>query len=109
MASPLLSGWIVFLKSLSSIWSSVLHFFAESQSEEATIGQQTVKRSKFTCGTLYVTTEPAEDLEEWLQRQCSGGYYLSLEDIDDDLSRKTFKVLFENESDRDKLRHRRSA
>jgi hypothetical protein len=108
MASPLLSGWIVFLKSLSSIWRGVLHFFAGTQSQEATIGQQAVKRSRYTCGTLYITTEPAEDLDEWLQRQCSGAYYLSLEDMDDDLSRKTFKVLFENEADRDKLRHRRT-
>ncbi|MGY9015325.1 MAG: hypothetical protein ACKVG9_08570 [Rhodospirillales bacterium] len=50
-------------------------------------------------GLIYSTNGSISEIEEWLEEFCVGKFQVSLEDMDADLSTKSVRVLFENESD----------
>ena len=54
-------------------------------------------------GLLYTMSRPIAEVEDWLETHCGGVWSVMLEDLDDGLERKTIRVLFEIESDKQKF------
>ena len=51
----------------------------------------------------YTMSRPIAEVEDWLETHCGGVWSVMLEDLDDGLERKTIRVLFEIESDKQKF------
>ncbi len=58
------------------------------------------KRRIWPYGVLYKTTESAAGIEEWLEKNRRGKWAMRLADLDDMLVEKSFKVMFEFETDK---------
>ncbi|GEM_PF-1121728 len=58
-------------------------------------------RRKFTCGVVYDTSQSITTLEDWLDENCKGYWSVSLEDVDDAMMKKSFKLLFELPQDKE--------
>ena len=58
------------------------------------------KRRTWPFGVLYKTTAPADKVNDWLETNCKGNWAMTLDDLDDLLVEKSFKVMFEFESDK---------
>ena len=48
---------------------------------------------------LYLTDETIDEVECRLASHCEGDWSVELEDVDEELNRKSLKVLFEREND----------
>lgn len=59
-----------------------------------------VNRRKMTYGIVYKTAGGMTQIEDWMDDQCQGDWSLVLADMDDDLVKKTFRVMFELETDK---------
>lgn len=59
-----------------------------------------VNRRKMTYGIIYKTAGGMTQIEDWMDGQCQGDWSLVLADMDDDLVKKTFRVMFELETDK---------
>jgi hypothetical protein len=58
--------------------------------------------TEWTSALVYVTTEPMEDLEDWLDDNCKGKWKVELINIDDSTPgqfRKELKILFADPED----------
>ena len=51
-------------------------------------------------GVLYTCYGAIGEVEDWLDDHCEGEFHLVIEEIDDDLVRKSLKIMFENEADK---------
>jgi hypothetical protein len=51
-------------------------------------------------GLIYSTNGAISDIEEWLEEFCVGKFQVALEDMDADLTKKSVRVMFENEADK---------
>jgi len=58
------------------------------------------ERRRWTCGILYRTSLPSQDIETWLALNATGEWAVALEGIEEDLGGKVLKVMFENEEDK---------
>lgn len=61
-------------------------------------------RRGLSFGLRFTTGRRLSDLEEWLDDNCGGGYHLAIEDMSEDLGRKTVRVAFSRDEDRQKFR-----
>ena len=55
---------------------------------------------EMNCGIIYRTTGGMTLIEDWLDEQCQGATSLVLTGLDDDMIKKSFKILFELENDK---------
>jgi hypothetical protein len=62
--------------------------------------RQSTDRRGWPFGLILRTTESYRVIEEWLEDNCGGEYGFGLEDIDENLAQKSFKVMFELETDK---------
>jgi hypothetical protein len=53
-------------------------------------------RERKECPTVpyLTTTESYRVIEEWLEENCAGEWGMGLEDMDDALAQKSFKIMF---------------
>lgn len=63
-------------------------------------------RRGLSFGLRFTTGRRLSVLEEWLDDNCGGGYHLAIEDMSEDLGRKTVRVMFSRDEDRQKFRLR---
>ena len=72
-------------------------------------GQQGNRRSAerrvLRYGLLYTMSGPASEAQDWLDDNCDGRWGMTLEDLDEGLERKTIRVLFELESDKQNFKN----
>ncbi len=61
------------------------------------------ERRKLTCGVLYTCYGAIGEVEDWLDDHCEGDVHLVIEGMDDDLVRKSLKIMFELQSDKTKF------
>ena len=57
-------------------------------------------RRQWTCGILYKTSMPVRDIERWLSENIDGRWAVGLEGIDEGLSSKVLKIMFEDQDDK---------
>ncbi len=57
-------------------------------------------RRDLPFGVLYSTSESIIFIEDWLDDNCKGHWKVSLEEMDDDLVRKSIRLEFEQISDK---------
>ncbi len=57
-------------------------------------------RRRMTCGILYSCYGTIGEVEDWLEDHCQGDFDLMLEGMDEDLVRKSLKIMFELEADK---------
>jgi len=62
--------------------------------------RQSTERRGWPFGLILRTTESFRVIEEWLEENCTGEWGFSLEDMDENLAQKSFKVMFELEDDK---------
>ena len=62
--------------------------------------RQSVERRGWPYGLILRTTESYTILEDWLEENTVGEWGFGLEDMDDALAQKSFKVMFELEADK---------
>jgi len=60
-------------------------------------------RRKLTCGILFSTPGAVGQVEDWLDEHCKGDWSLNIENMDDDLIKKSLKILFELETDKQRF------
>lgn len=65
--------------------------------------RQAVDRRGWPFGLILRTTESFRVIEEWLEDNCTGEWGFGLEDMDDDLTQKSYKVMFKIEADKNKF------
>ena len=73
----------------------------QGQLEDRRSGERRVLR----YGLLYAMSRPVAEIEDWLDDLCKGTWSVMLEDLDERLERKTIRVLFEHESDKQKFKN----
>jgi len=56
--------------------------------------------AELRCGVILSTEGAISDVENWLKDHCAGDWELALEDMDEDLVKKSLKILFEREEDK---------
>ncbi len=62
--------------------------------------RRSVERRGMQFGVLFTTTRAIWEIEEWLEDNCHGLWNLTLEGIDDNLEKKTIRILFMMEDDK---------
>ena len=67
-------------------------------------GRRHAERRVLRYGLLYTMSGSVTVVEEWLEDHCDGGWKMMLEKLDEGLERKTIRVLFELESDKQKFK-----
>lgn len=60
-------------------------------------------RRRTVYGVEYVTAGSLIDLEDWLDANCQGKWSLGLEGMDEKRVKKTVKILFEEEGDKQRF------
>lgn len=60
-------------------------------------------RRRTVYGVEYVTAGSLTDLEDWLDAYCQGKWSLGLEGMDELRVKKTVKILFEEEGDKQRF------
>ncbi len=58
------------------------------------------ERRRTVHGIEYVTADPLSRAQEWLEENCQGRWSLALESMDPDRVRKTIRILFEDQNDK---------
>lgn len=76
---------------------------SDGQEQRQPEGRRQSDRRVLRFGVLYTMSYPIAVVEDWLGKHCDGGWGLMLEDLDEGLERKTIRVLFEFESDKQKF------
>ncbi len=62
--------------------------------------RQSGDRRALPFGVLYSTSESIVFIEDWLDDNCKGRWKISLEEMDEDLVRKSIRMEFEHISDK---------
>ncbi|MBT3916993.1 MAG: hypothetical protein HN731_13450 [Rhodospirillaceae bacterium] len=62
--------------------------------------RRSTDRRGWPFGLILRTTESHRVIEEWLEDNCAGEWGMGLEDMDEKLAQKSFKVMFALESDK---------
>ena len=62
--------------------------------------RQTTDRRGWRFGLIYRTTESHSTIEAWMEDNCVGEWGLGIEDIDTELTKKSFKLMFDQERDK---------
>jgi len=57
-------------------------------------------RRQWTCGILYKTSIPVTQIEAWLEANAGGRWAVGLDSIDEQLSSKVLKIMFETQDDK---------
>jgi hypothetical protein len=57
-------------------------------------------RRRWTCGILYKTSVPVQDIEQWLTDNTKGRWAVGQEGNDEGLSSKVLKIMFETQEDK---------
>ena len=73
------------------------------QMERRLIGDGTYEgedRRIMSYGVLYTCYGAIGEVEDWLDDHCEGDYHLVIEGMDDDLIRKSLKIMFDLEADK---------
>jgi len=60
-----------------------------------------IDRRGLPFGVFYKSTEPLPVLYAWLRNNCGGKWSVGIEEAEEEAVKKTLKVLFEQESDKD--------
>ncbi|MEK7244862.1 MAG: hypothetical protein AAB223_02460 [Pseudomonadota bacterium] len=60
-------------------------------------------RRRTVYGVEYVTADSLSNLEDWLDANCQGKWSLGLEGMDEKRVKKTVKILFEEEGDKQRF------
>lgn len=55
-------------------------------------------------GLKFTTQRPLAELERWLDDHCRGGHHLSIDDMSDDFDKKTVRITFARDQDRQAFR-----
>jgi len=71
----------------------------ERRSSEA-VGFDGTERRKLSFGVLYTCFGAMSEVEDWLDENCQGQHRLIIDTIDEDLVKKTLRIMFEFESDK---------
>ena len=58
------------------------------------------RRIRLTFGVLFKTEGAVSEVEKWLENYCDGQWNLIVEEMDDDLIKKSLKITFELEDDK---------
>tara|TARA_B100000315_G_scaffold249276_2_gene280254 strand:+ start:3678 stop:4010 length:333 start_codon:yes stop_codon:yes gene_type:complete len=72
---------------------------AEERRQENDRRRSTDRRG-WPFGLILRTTESFRVIEEWLEDNCAGEWGMGLEDMDEKLAQKSFKVMFALETDK---------
>jgi len=78
------------------------NFFGDADRRSLADRRQGARR-KLTCGVLYTTSGAVTEIEDWLEDNCQGDFSLGIEDMDDELIKKSLKILFELETDKQRF------
>ena len=62
--------------------------------------RRSIERRGMQFGVLFATTRAIWEIEEWLEQNCHGLWNVTLEGIDDNLEKKTIRILFMMEDDK---------
>jgi len=76
-------------------------FFGDADRRSAARRQGLAR--KLTCGILFSTPGAVAEVEDWLDDHCKGDWSLNIEGMDDDLVKKSLKILFELETDKQRF------
>ncbi len=57
-------------------------------------------------GVRFATTRSVTVIEDFLDAECTGDWHVVLEDIDEDLTRKQVRLMFELEEDKNRFLER---
>ena len=60
----------------------------------------TPERRQWTCGILFRTSLPVDDIERWLEANAAGRWAVGLEGIEEQLHAKVLKIMFEKPEDK---------
>ncbi|MEK9755378.1 MAG: hypothetical protein VW338_19490 [Rhodospirillaceae bacterium] len=63
-------------------------------------GGGTSSQRRFSLGVLFSTTGAVADVEDWLDESCTGDWNLAVEGMDETLTKKSLRILFEKEADK---------
>ena len=58
------------------------------------------RRVRLMFGVLFKTEGAVSEVEKWLENYCDGQWNLIVEEMDDDLIKKSLKITFELEADK---------
>ena len=58
------------------------------------------ERRRWTCGILYKTSIPVTEIEAWLDANAEARWAVGLDGIDEGLSSKVLKIMFESQDDK---------
>jgi hypothetical protein len=58
------------------------------------------ERRQWTCGILFRTSLPVDEIERWLEANATGRWAVGLEGIEEQLYAKVLKIMFENPEDK---------
>ena len=67
--------------------------------------RRSADRRVLRFGLLYTMSGPTSEAQDWLDDNCDGKWGMTLEDLDENLERKTIRVLFELESDKQNFKN----
>lgn len=73
---------------------------AEGMDKRAPERRQSTDRRGWPFGLILRTSESYHAVEDWLEENCIGKWGLGLEDMDEALALKSFKIMFEEEIDK---------
>jgi hypothetical protein len=59
------------------------------------------ERRRWTCGILYKTSIPVGEIESWLEANAEDRWAVGLDSIDEGLSSKVLKIMFEYQDDKE--------
>jgi len=65
--------------------------------------RQSTDRRGWPFGLILRTTESYRIIEEWLDENCTGEWGFGLEDMDENLAQKSYKIMFALEVDKNKF------
>jgi hypothetical protein len=58
------------------------------------------ERRRLKYGVLFKTVRSIELIDDWLEKYCQGDWHIVLDDLEDDLTTKRLRIMFELEDDK---------
>jgi|GEM_PF-3421415 hypothetical protein len=72
----------------------------DGDSSDVQYGRKSAERRGWKFGLIFRTNESFRLIENWLEDNCKFQWGLTLEDMDDSLNARSYKVMFDDEEDK---------
>ncbi len=91
----------IFRRTNSEMDDNEIHDRREGNAEaDAEYGRKSVERRGWKFGLIFRANESFRLIESWLEENCRHQWGLMLEDMDDNVSALSYKVMFDDEEDK---------